>query len=417
MEHNLRIRGGLTAQLRESVLAPYRDVFVQHLAKGGYASGTIGRYLACIAHFAHWLGACQLNPAHIDEAMVRQFLDGHLPGCACPKPACQVRNELRAALGHLLVVLRAEAVIAEALVATSPVDEELRRFDAHMERVQGLAPRTRRGYLRPVGWLLREQFSDGPVSLTAIGPEDLREFFARQCERYSTSASISTLTSALRGYFRYRASCGDLVHRLIGVVTYPANWQQASLPEGLSDAEVKRLVGALDHEGRSARRDAAMVRCALDLGLRSCEVATLGLDDIDWRAGTVTLRKTKSRREDVLPLPRTTGSAIAAYLKFERPRTRHRAVFARLVAPRERPIGPDLVRKTIRQAYGRAGLPHTRAHLLRYTMASRLLERGRSLKEVADVLRHRSLNTTLVYAKLDSRNLTQIALPWPRCAP
>ncbi|MDP3333587.1 MAG: tyrosine-type recombinase/integrase, partial [Methylococcaceae bacterium] len=111
-----------------------------------------------------------------------------------------------------------------------------------------------------------------------------------------------------------------------------------------------------------------------------------------------------------------TGQAIADYLKFERPVTSNRAVFVRNVAPRDQPVGPDLIRKSIRQAYARAGLPYTRSHLLRHTMASRLLAGGSSLKEVADVLRHRSLNTTLVYAKLDSKNLTAVALPWPGSA-
>ena len=160
----------------------------------------------------------------------------------------------------------------------------------------------------------------------------------------------------------------------------------------------------------------AIVRCALDLGLRSGEVARIGLDDINWRAGTITLRHTKGRREDVLPLPMATGKAIAAYLKHERPTTGNRAVFVRHVAPRDEPVGPDLVRKTIRQAYARAGLPYTRSHLLRHTMANRLLASGSSLKEVADVLRHRSLNTTLIYAKLDSRKLIEVALPWPGSA-
>src|SRR5206468_7506949 len=90
--------------------------------------------------------------------------------------------------------------------------------------------------------------------------------------------------------------------------------------------------------------------------------------------------------------------AIAAYLKEERPKTRNRALFVRHVAPRDQPVGPDLVRKTIRQAYARAGLPYTSSHLLRHTMAKRLLAGGSSLKEVADVLRHRSLNSTLIYA-------------------
>lgn len=137
------------------------------------------------------------------------------------------------------------------------------------------------------------------------------------------------------------------------------------------------------------------------------------MNDIDWRAGTITLRRTKGLREDVLPLPVPTGEAIAAYLKHERPKTSNRAVFVRVVAPRDEPVSADLVRKTIRQAYARAGLPYTRSHLLRHTMANRLLAGGSSLKEVADVLRHRSLNTTMIYAKLDSRKLTEVALPWP----
>ena len=131
----------------------------------------------------------------------------------------------------------------------------------------------------------------------------------------------------------------------------------------------------------------------------------------------MTLRKTKSRREQVLPLPEATGRAIAAYLQYERPKTVHRAIFVRRIAPRDEPIGAHLVRKTIRQAYQRAGLPYTRSHLLRHTIARRLLDGGSSLKEVADVLRHRSLNTTLTYAKLDSRSLGRVALPWPPSLP
>ncbi|WP_250491546.1 tyrosine-type recombinase/integrase, partial [Caballeronia sp. INML2] len=105
--------------------------------------------------------------------------------------------------------------------------------------------------------------------------------------------------------------------------------------------------------------------------------------------------------------------SIYPTLTQERPKTSNRAVFVRHIAPRDQPAGPDLVRKTIRQAFARAGLPYTRSHLLRHTMANRLLAGGSSLKEVADVLRHRSLNTTLIYAKLDSRKLVEVALPWP----
>ena len=156
-----------------------------------------------------------------------------------------------------------------------------------------------------------------------------------------------------------------------------------------------------------------MVRCALDLGLRVGEIAKLSLDDIDWHAGTVTLRRTKSRREDILPLPPATGRAIAEYLRFERPASTNRSVFVRHVAPRDVPIGAHAVHRIVRDAYHRIGIAHGRVHALRHTFARQLLERGSSLKEVADVLRHRSLNTSLIYAKLDRRNLSAVALPWP----
>jgi integrase len=323
---------------------------------------------------------------------------------------------LSAALGHLLVVLRAQGTIVPPVVSKAPVHDELRRYGEYMERVRGLALKTGAMALRIVGRFLTSRFGDYAIDIVAIKPEHVRRFFAQEAKRYSKPASAGTVVAVLRGYFRYRASLGDLVHGLIGALSYPANWQLASLPKTLTTEEVERLVESLGQADRSQRRSAAIVRCALDLGLRSGEVARLSLDDIDWRAGTIILRHTKGRREDVLPLPATTGAAIATYLKDERPKTRNRAVFVRHLAPRDQSVGPDLVRKTIRLAYARAGLPYTRSHLLRHTMANRLLAGGSSLKEVADVLRHRSLNTTLIYAKLDSRKLVEVALPWPGSA-
>jgi len=151
----------------------------------------------------------------------------------------------------------------------------------------------------------------------------------------------------------------------------------------------------------------------LDMGLRCCEVAQLQLSDIDWCAGTVTLRHTKSRRQDILPLPTVTGEALADYVCHERPKTTNPAVFVRCLAPRDKPISAYAIQRLIRDAYRRIGLKHGRSHALRHTLACQLIDHGSSLKEVADVLRHRSLNTTLIYAKLDNRRLVAVALPWP----
>ena len=402
--------------LAEGPLAPHVIAFKQYLTDRGYAAATFANCVRSIAHFAQWVRGRRLPVQRIDEAAVAEFLEEHLPRCRCSGAVQRDRRGLSAALVHLLVVLRAQGVIAPPAVSTTPVEDELRCYDEHMDHVRGLAPKTRNMALRIVRRLLSSRFGDGHLDILAIKPEHVRRFFAQQAKFYGKPANAGTVVSALRGYFRYRASLGDAVHGLIGAVSYPANWQLSSLPKTLTTEEVEQLVASLGEPGRSMRRADAIVRCGLDLGLRSGEVARLSLDDIDWCAGTITLRHTKGRREDVLPLPATTGEAIAAYLKFERPKTRNRAVFVRHVAPRDQPVGADLVRKTIRQAYARAGLPYTRSHLLRHTMANRLLAGGSSLKEVADVLRHRSLNTTLIYAKLDSRNLIAVALPWPGSA-
>lgn len=405
-----------TNWLAEGPLAPHVDAFKRYLTERGYAKNSFANCVGSIAHFAQWIHRRAVDVQRVDESVLSEFLDVHLPSCRCTGVVQRHRPSLSAALGHLLVVLRAQGVIAPPIVSKTPVDEELRRYGEYMERVRGLAPTTRALALGIVRRMLTSRFGDYAIDIAVVKPEHVRRFFAQEAKRYSKPASAGTLVAALRGYFRYRASLGDVVHGLIGALSYPANWQLASLPKTLTPEEVQRLVGSLGQAGRSQRRSAAIVRCALDLGLRSGEVARLSLDDIDWRAGTIALRHTKGRREDVLPLPATTGAAIAAYLKDERPKTRNRAVFVRHVAPRDQPVGPDLVRKTIRQAYAHAGLPYTSSHLLRHTMANRLLAGGSSLKEVADMLRHRSLNTTLIYAKLDSRNLVEVALPWPGSA-
>jgi integrase len=202
----------------------------------------------------------------------------------------------------------------------------------------------------------------------------------------------------------------------MGVISSPAHWNLASLPRALSDTDVDRLLASFTSALPSPKRGYAIIRCALDMGLRRGEIAKLMLADIDWRAGTVTLKDTKSRRQDILPLPESTGQALADYLRHERPITSNPAVFVRRLAPHDQPIGADAIARVIRDAYQRIGLTHSRTHALRHTLACRLLEHGCSLKEVADVLRHRSLNTSLIYAKLDNSKLAAVALPWPGSA-
>jgi integrase len=282
-----------------------------------------------------------------------------------------------------------------------------------MFKTRGLSTGTRRVLLLTVQRLLLFKFPNRAIVFEELEPADVRHFIAERLQLVSTTSHATALASALRAYFRYRSTCGDSVHGLLGVIASPAHWGLASLPRTLTVDEIKRLLDSFTSLLPFPKRGLAIVHCLLDMGLRCGEVAQLQLADIDWRAGTVTLRHTKSRRQDILPLPAVTGEALADYVCHERPKTTNPAVFVRCLAPHDKPISAYAIQRVIRDAYRRIGLKHGRTHALRHTLACRLIDHGSSLKEVADVLRHRSLNTTLIYAKLDNRRLIAVALPWP----
>lgn len=301
-------------------------------------------------------------------------------------------------------------------LGTQPSDhvaEELHRYDEHLRDVNGLAAGTRQDRIRVAGRLLRQKFKGRAIDITKLRPDDVRQFLASQLDAHRTASNASYLAAGLRSYFRYRTTCGDRVGGLIAVISNPVHWRLASLPHALKPDEVERLLNSFTFAQRWPKRGYAIVRCALDMGLRSCEIAHLMISDIDWRSGTVTLRGTKSLRQDILPLPVEVGQALADYLQHERPTSSHPAIFVRHRGAHDQPVSSSTIQKVIKWACRRAGLMHSSAHSLRHTLACRLVENGSSLKEVADVLRHRSLNTTLIYAKLDTPKLSAVPLPWP----
>ncbi len=308
---------------------------------------------------------------------------------------------------------RAASSAQPSAVPTDYVAEELRRYDTYLRNVRGLAAGTRQDLIRVAGWLLRQKFKQRAVDIAKLRPDDVRQFLANQLDAHRTVSNASRLAAALRSYFRYRTTCGDQVVGLSAVISNPVHWKLASLPRALKSDEIERLLNSFTGDGRRPKRGYAIVRCALDMGLRAGEIAHLMISDINWRSGTVMLRGTKSLRQDILPLPMVTGQALAEYLQHERPTTSNPAVFVRHKGAHDQPITSTAIQKVIKRACRRIGLMHSGAHSLRHTLACRLVENGSSLKEVADVLRHRSLNTTLIYAKLDTPKLSAVALPWP----
>lgn len=402
--------------LFEGPLSSYVSAYVARLRRGRYAPSTVRHCLNGIAHFSHWMVQCSLPVQLLDDGWIDEFIQYHLPRCDCPGEAMRTPHANHSALTALLSVLREYGVIAELPRPTGPIADELRNYDTSMREARGLAEGTRRSYLRIVNRLLLYKFSDRPVVIGELQPEDLRHFIASQMEKLDSISNATTIAATLRAYLRYRATCGDAVQPLLAVIGSTAHWSLASLPQALKAEEVDRLMNSFTATLPSPRRGYAVVRLALDLGLRSIEISRLQVADIDWRMGTVTLKRTKSHQQDVLPLPVDTGEALEAYIRHERPQTSSGAVFVRHQAPHDKPLGVDGIRCVVRDAFVRAGIPHGRSHSLRHTLACRIVNQGGSIKDVADVLRHRWLDTSLIYAKLDHGALAGVALPWPGSA-
>jgi integrase len=219
----------------------------------------------------------------------------------------------------------------------------------------------------------------------------------------------------MRSYLRFRALHGERTGALTAAVPRIPNWRTTSSSTGLTEVEIELFLDAFVCTSPEGSRNHAIARCLVDLGLRAGEVARLELDDLNWREGTLRLKRTKGKRVDMLPIPARTGQAIVQYLQRRRTQRSNRALFVRHRPPLDAPLTVAIVSWAMRLAYDRAGIarPWAGTHCLRHSLACHLVNVGTPLKEIADVLRHRSLNTTMIYAKSNITQLAAVALPWP----
>jgi site-specific recombinase XerD len=267
-------------------------------------------------------------------------------------------------------------------------------------------------YLPLVRRFLEERFGSHPIFLREIDHTDISHFVLRHVNSLSRGRA-KLMVTALRSFFRFLHLRGEISTDLAAVVPTVANWRFATVPKWIPPEQVERLLKSCDQSTTTGQRNYAILLLLARLGLRSGEIVNLTLDDINWEAGEIRVGG-KSCRQDRLPLPKDVGEALASYLRHGRPRCSTRRVFVRLRAPLRGFVGSSAIYSMVRRAFDRAGIHPAQKgpHILRHSLATNMLRKGASLAEIGEILRHRDLSTTQIYAKVDLAALRRIAQPW-----
>jgi site-specific recombinase XerD len=283
----------------------------------------------------------------------------------------------------------------------------------YLREVRGLAEATIVNYVPFVASFLKDRFGDSPLALSHLCASDVARFVLRQAPRLHRKRA-KLLTSALRSFLQYVRYRGKTKLDLAAAVPVVADWSMSSIPRGIAPEQVQHLLASIDRRTAMGRRDYAILLLLARLGLRSGEVAALDLDNIDWKAGQLSVRGKSGQRSE-LPLSAELGEAIAAYLQSGRPQSTSRRVFLRAKAPIRGFRGASGVGSIVRHCLQRAGIdaPTHGAHQFRHGLASQMLRQGASLDEIGEVLGHHNPQTTTIYTKVDLDALRELALPWP----
>jgi len=385
-------------------LEPFAAGFVFELQESGYRLAGAAVQVRVLAHLSRWMQEQHVSAEGLREPELERFRREHLARVASVRGA-----GMTLVLGHLR---RLGVVPAQQPPAVTAADEMLERYRRYLTVERGLTVGTARGYVDIVRPFVESRvIGTSAVELWELSPADVLGFLLAETGRRSRK-SAKLLVSALRSLLGFWHVQGLIGRPLAGAVPSVAGWRLAGLPRALSGEQVRALLDSCDRSTVAGMRDFAILTMLVRLGMRRGEIADLRLDDIDWRAGELVVRG-KGQRFERLPLPADVGAAIAVYLRDGRPPGfSGREVFVRIKAPC-RPLTAGGVTQAVVSASKRAGIGEVTAHRLRHTAATELLRQGAPLHEIGELLRHRSVLTTAIYAKVDRDRLRELARPWP----
>lgn len=395
-------------------LIPYREAFLAELEGLGYASGSIRHFRDAIDLFREQVASRGLGPGDIGAPCLTELHD------AVPLP--QLLNASRCRRSHLarfIDHLVTAGVIVAPEVEPLPPPGRLEQLGADfgdwLRLQRGLCRSTVSECQQFLRHFLSFIFGAEPGDLNSIGPEHVRAFLALPPAVPGRGQNLEKKATSLRRMFRFMFATGLTRRDLVSCVPKVAARSKHGASCHLSSGEVRKLVAAVHGDGAAGRRDRAIMLLLARLGLRSQEIHAIRLDDINWRAGEILIRG-KRGLHDRMPLPVDVGEAIADYILNGRA-GRSRSLFVTLRAPHRPLRTTHAIRRMLVDAFAKAAVPSpkggVRTHLLRHALAVDMLNRGNSLDEVGDVLRHRSRTATTIYARHGIETLRALARSWP----
>ena len=405
-------RGRRIRALRDGPSGALFEGFAHALLQTGYPASTACRHLGSAEHFLHWTTQRRWSVAELNEQSLTRF-DHHLRRCRCRYRHAD-RTHVVYGARLFLRALRAAGIIATPAMHDGGQDPALlRAFCRWMREQRGTCETTLSNYARPIRALLA-RLGEEPSQFDA---SSLRNFILER-SRASGWAAAKTCTTALRMFLRFLIADGQCAVGLDAAIPTLAHWRLAALPRYLGPDDVERVIDSCDRASPVGRRNRAILLLLARVGLRADDIRQLRLSDIDWPGAWLTVSG-KSRRLTRLPLTQEVGNAIVAYVQHGRPATQTDAVFVGCRAP-FRAFARGVVPLIVGRALDRAGVARPSrgaAHLLRHSLATSMLRHGASLHDIGTLLRHRSIETTQIYAKVDVLALRQIAQPWPEVQP
>lgn len=397
-------------ELRDGPAGHLLEGFAEELGQAGYAEITARRHIRAVEHFIHWTGREDKPISTLDERFVEDFAR-HLDRCQCPRYGHTYTLDLQNSVRLFFSYLRSAGVPVAPITKQTVRDPVLfASFCQWMRQHRGTCDRTLYNYGLDLRDLLKSVGED-PGKFNA---HSLRKFVLERSQRCGW-ATAKRCTTAVRMFLRFLIADGKCATGLDAAIPVLAHWRLSSLPRYLQSDEVERVIASCDRATQVGRRDRAILLLLARLGLRAGDIVQLRLGDLDWKKAWIHISG-KGRCQTRLPLTQELGDAIATYIKDGRPPSNTDTLFIRSRAPFRAFRSHCAISVIVTRAMHRAGVTcpsRGAAHVLRHSVASSMLRQGASLQEIGVILRHRSMETTEIYAKVDVITLRQIVQPWP----